>query len=71
MQPARALLIDSLRLGELRLAHGNLLARVAIVQESSPLNPSQLGGAYKRAGMQGRNLNHENWILYRLPLQGR
>ena len=27
---------DNLRFGELRLAHGNLLARVAILPESSP-----------------------------------
>jgi hypothetical protein len=38
-------LINRLRFGELRLAHGNLLARVAFVPESSPVNPSQFGGS--------------------------
>jgi hypothetical protein len=38
---------DNLRLGELRLAHGNLLARVAILPESSPYDCQQLRGAYK------------------------
>ena len=36
---------DDLRLGKLRLAHGNLLARVAIMPESSPFGPSQIGGS--------------------------
>jgi len=36
----------NLRLGELRLAHGNLLARVAILPESSPYDCLDLRGAY-------------------------
>ena len=38
---------DDLRLGELRLAHGNLLARMAIVPESSPYGPSQIRGSLR------------------------
>ena len=36
----------TLRLVELKLAHGNLLARVAIVPESSPYDCLDLRGAY-------------------------
>ena len=36
-----------LRLGELRLAHGNLLAKVTIVPERSPYGPSQIGGSLR------------------------
>jgi hypothetical protein len=35
-----------LRFGELRLAHGNLLARVTIVPERSPFDCLDLRGAY-------------------------
>ena len=36
-----------LGLSELRLAQGNLLARVAIVPEGSPYGPSQIGGSLR------------------------
>jgi hypothetical protein len=39
--------VDDLGLGELRLTHGNLLARVAIVPEDSPFNLSQIGGSLR------------------------
>ena len=37
----------NLGLSELRLAHGNLLARVAIVPESSPSDPSTFEGSLR------------------------
>ncbi len=40
----------NLRFGELRLAHGNLLAKVAIVPESSPYGPSQIRGSLQFHG---------------------
>ena len=42
---------DNLRFGELRLAHGNLLARVAIVPESSPYDCLRFRGAYNLSGL--------------------
>ena len=42
---------DDLGLGKLRLTHGNLLARVAIVPESSPFAQSQFWGAYENISM--------------------
>jgi hypothetical protein len=38
---------DDLRLGELRLAHGNLLARVTIVPEDSPYDLSTFPGSLR------------------------
>ena len=48
--------LHDLRLGELRLAHGNLLARVAIVLESSPSQLSTFSGAYVHVGITTNTL---------------
>ena len=42
----------NLRFGELRLAHGNLLARMTIVPECSPNGCLDLGGAYELNGSE-------------------
>jgi len=43
---------DDLGLGKLRLTHGNFLARVAIVPESSPFEASQFGGSLRQLAGQ-------------------
>lgn len=47
----------NLGLGELRLAHGNLLAKVAILPGSFPLRPSQFVGSLQWGGLPVRSKN--------------
>ena len=56
-----------LRLGEFRLAHGNLLAKGAIAPESSPYDLSQFGGSLRRyAHHQPESLRSGAEVLDRL-----
>ena len=53
-----------LRLGKLRLSHGNLLARVTIVPEDSPCDLSTVPGSLQSAQSERKSVSSHTLHLY-------